>query len=541
MLISKSFSLLSLTVVAIACICGTESQAQSSPLKEKINAKADSSNEQIVLDVDASVGCTFPPVPANPDPIDGSVTLTVDTGLAWNMAASSSGDRISNIRTTLDAIIARSGILQGPIVVGSQVLNTETDQSVINQNTLTKPEEVSSLLYATDLGVAASSMLNVAVLGSDFTFTLEDIQSKLLATGQFNTVSIINLRVVTPLLSELQAFDAVQVFSDFNYLNSQELGNNMADYVDSDGGVVCMMLEVGSGNGEIANTSRMMQSRWNNDGYYAIPRGGHVAEDRGTLGTVYDANHPIIEGVSTFDGGRFRTFTYDISPGSIRVADWSDGRPLVVTKTIGGKRRADLAFYPSSIGNGWDPATDGAVLMANALTFVSSPADPCYATYDVLFDTNATPTAAVCNDTELPACDPGALASDTTYYWQVIAKNPAGETAGPVWSFTTVADCDLDDTPDATDNCPTVPNADQADADMNGFGDLCDGPNDADHDGDVDGNDASDLAGYLFGPDVVVSQACQDVHDNDLDADVDLVDWAAFQRAFTGAIASPCD
>ena len=49
-------------------------------------------------------------------------------------------------------------------------------------------------------------------------------------------------------------------------------------------------------------------------------------------------------------------------------------------------------------------------------------------------------------------------------------------------------DTDLDGIPDAEDNCPTTPNADQADADFDGAGDVCDAcPADADNDADSDG------------------------------------------------------
>ncbi|MHC4326792.1 MAG: LamG-like jellyroll fold domain-containing protein [Planctomycetota bacterium] len=44
--------------------------------------------------------------------------------------------------------------------------------------------------------------------------------------------------------------------------------------------------------------------------------------------------------------------------------------------------------------------------------------------------------------------DPGALASDTTYYWAVDQFTPTGTVAGPVWSFTTL------DTDIATDPAP---------------------------------------------------------------------------------------
>ncbi len=54
------------------------------------------------------------------------------------------------------------------------------------------------------------------------------------------------------------------------------------------------------------------------------------------------------------------------------------------------------------------------------------------------------------------------------------------------------SDTDFDGVPDNVDNCPAIPNTDQADADMDGLGDVCDAnPNnpDADEDGVLDGDD----------------------------------------------------
>jgi hypothetical protein len=63
-------------------------------------------------------------------------------------------------------------------------------------------------------------------------------------------------------------------------------------------------------------------------------------------------------------------------------------------------------------------------------------------TYDVYFDSNDPPVQVICNDIDVPMCEPGTLKANTRYYWQVVAENPCGETHGPsgpgnCWSFTT--------------------------------------------------------------------------------------------------------
>jgi hypothetical protein len=58
--------------------------------------------------------------------------------------------------------------------------------------------------------------------------------------------------------------------------------------------------------------------------------------------------------------------------------------------------------------------------------------------YDVYFGTDNPPTQLLCadvNDIDM-TCDP-TLTCAQTYYWQVVAKNCAATTAGPIWSFTT--------------------------------------------------------------------------------------------------------
>jgi len=203
---------------------------------------------------------------------------------------------------------------------------------------------------------------------------LADIQTKLMATGQFTKVDTMNVHSTTPSLATLQEYRAVMVFSDADYADPVALGNVMANYADKGCGVVCAVSEVAG--------SSQMQGRWDKGEYYAIPRSIRFGGSRMPMSTVYDLAHPIMQGVSTFNGGTnsYRSYANSVTPGTVRIADWLDGRPLVVTKVIGKSRRVDLGFFPvSSDGRegSWDASTDGARLMANSLTWAAdkSPAD----------------------------------------------------------------------------------------------------------------------------------------------------------------------
>ncbi|MEN6627406.1 MAG: fibronectin type III domain-containing protein [Candidatus Sumerlaeia bacterium] len=58
--------------------------------------------------------------------------------------------------------------------------------------------------------------------------------------------------------------------------------------------------------------------------------------------------------------------------------------------------------------------------------------------YDVYFGTTNPPTTKLIDGAVTAEISPGALDYETTYYWQVVAHNLAGDTVGPVWSFRTL-------------------------------------------------------------------------------------------------------
>ncbi len=158
---------------------------------------------------------------------------------------------------------------------------------------------------------------------------------------------------------------------------------------------------------------------------------------------------------------------------------------------------------------------------ALALAFVASACDdgnPCTAN-DVCWD-------GVCSG-EPVDCDDG---DDCTV-----------DTCDPLTGCAhTLFDCDADGVCDWDDNCVSVPNAAQMDADSNGWGDACEGVFDSDHDGDVDLADWGHFAGCMTGPNQLPGAGCAAVHDFDTNGSIDLADVAVYQQSFTGATAPVC-
>ena len=279
-------------------------------------------------------------------------------------------DALARVRAALDSLIERSGILDGAISVPVVAVRPNESGHVVDATAYAAPEDIARVLTAAEAGITTDAPLNVAVCGAESSATYrEDVQAKLLGTGQFNSVSLIAANTVTPTLEELQAFDAVIVWSNTSYADDTAIGDVMADYVDSGGGVVSAVFEVAGGMGY------NMKGRWLSGEYPVIPYGNKLS-GTASLGTIHQPAHPIMTSVAAFDGGSssWRPTTTSLNPAATLIAEWSDGKPLVAVMEIGGVARADLGLFPPSadVASGaWDPTTDGALLMANALTWVA--------------------------------------------------------------------------------------------------------------------------------------------------------------------------
>ncbi|MFV2014189.1 MAG: WD40/YVTN/BNR-like repeat-containing protein, partial [Candidatus Heimdallarchaeota archaeon] len=270
----------------------------------------------------------------------------------------------NSIDEIIESIRERIGILKKPIVISKSSVSIGSGTQSVNIE-FTEPDQIANVKYF----INSSFTTNIAVLGSPSTLIWnDDVQTKLLSTGLFNSVSVINIAAVTPTLGELQVFDAVLVYSDSpGYANSILFGDNLADYVDLGGGVVCAVF---------STASIPFGGRFDTDNYWVIPPSSQLQGTREFLGTIYQPSSPLLIGVSSFDGGAssFRQTSFDIFSGATKIADWTDGRALIATRMVGGTDRVDLGFFPPSSDSRsdfWESTTDGDRLMANSLLYVA--------------------------------------------------------------------------------------------------------------------------------------------------------------------------
>jgi parallel beta-helix repeat protein len=173
----------------------------------------------------------------------------------------------------------------------------------------------------------------------------EPLRSQLLALGGLGTLDVFDAQSATPSLAQLQAYDVVITWSNYPYFDRIAMGDVLADYLDSDGNVIC---------GEFVHydtTYYGLGGRFVNDGYDPL-----YSENLGYPGIwanlgVYDPNHPIMQGV-TSAGDDYRDLV-GLSPGATLIASWDDGEEFVATK----RNAVSINSYPG-IYNHWTGDVD---------------------------------------------------------------------------------------------------------------------------------------------------------------------------------------
>jgi hypothetical protein len=214
--------------------------------------------------------------------------------------------------------------------------------------------------------------IDVAVLGAATAVQVTDVVNHIIAGDpRIASATGVVITTVTPTLAELQAFDAVLVFTNSTPQSSVNLGNNLADYVDGGGGVVLTMFAI-----RASVSNRTIEGRFMTDNYYCIERSvGTSTTGTATLGTVHVPSSPLMANVNTFNGGTssFRS-PAPLNANATRIADWSTGQILIATRADLPGGRVDLGFFAVSqlaSGGSWLVNTDGAIILRNAVVVAS--------------------------------------------------------------------------------------------------------------------------------------------------------------------------
>jgi hypothetical protein len=199
---------------------------------------------------------------------------------------------------------------------------------------------------------------------------IDDVELQLDGTGLVAADTFLT-NAGTPTLAELQGYDSVIVFTDAGVSDPMAFGDILGQYIDGGGAVVDATFtpNVPITGGFIA--------------YELYSASGQSNGANLGIGVIPVPSHPIMDNVNTFDGGTasFHNTAGTIAAGAVVVAEYTTTDPLIiVAENVGpaNARRAFLNFYPPSIDardDFWDVASDGAIIMANALRWTANYSD----------------------------------------------------------------------------------------------------------------------------------------------------------------------
>jgi probable HAF family extracellular repeat protein len=206
----------------------------------------------------------------------------------------------------------------------------------------------------------------VAILAASTDAALEEVRFNVRNSGLFRGVDAIRLRRDDPALtaSVLSRYDAVLLFSTELFNSSVNVGNLLANFVDSGKGVVV--------------TPSGVEGRLATGGYLPFYN-QRPGMDRSLSLRKELPQHPILRGINSVEAQYAERTEIDIAPDVVHVARWSNGDPLLGLRKIGNGRIAGFNMIaPSELHHSWSWKTnsDGGKLLANALYWAANPRSP---------------------------------------------------------------------------------------------------------------------------------------------------------------------
>ncbi len=235
-----------------------------------------------------------------------------------------------------------------------------------------RPEDVVKV-YTPSKSALSNAVSNIAVLGADGQYgevsLNNNVAQYLVNSGRFASVTTMNGCYFTPTLNELQMFDGVVAFGWYYWDNPTAIGNVLADFVDG-GGRLMVAIAANATGGDW-----QIKGRFNTQNYWLIsPNGGDFTATY-SMGTVHHPEHPIMSGVSSVVCGAKLSNSAVVPAGAVRLADFTDGTPLIVIREENGNRRVDISFpvITKRVNPiGIDSTSNAELMIVNALDWLAN-------------------------------------------------------------------------------------------------------------------------------------------------------------------------
>ncbi|KAJ3424156.1 btb/poz domain-containing protein [Anaeramoeba flamelloides] len=226
---------------------------------------------------------------------------------------------------------------------------------------------------------------------------IQDLKDSL-NNPNIKTIDTIVVTSKIPSLSYLKKYSVLLVYSLDKFHNSSLLGDRLASFVDSGGGIVIsaypsLLLE----NGDLTSTSTNNETEKENSNenffkseflggriteksFLPVAKGKLLKASHLKMGNKNFPNHPILKNVHDFNGGNSSlhcNLSLSTDGNSQIISEWEDSTPLIAIKKKNPKAGyvVVLNFCPlsSNVGtsNFWLHSTDGNVILCNSIIFAS--------------------------------------------------------------------------------------------------------------------------------------------------------------------------
>ena len=171
--------------------------------------------------------------------------------------------------------------------------------------------------------------------GSGFLNLLRSID----VVGQMDDVDFLFLGPAdVPTVDQMLGYDVVifatnwATFSSTFDLTRRTIGNNLADYLDISGGAVVTLMATYD-NSPFYGDLFTLLGRYVEDDYGAFQKTTYGFTP-GSLGTVYEPDHPVMQGVHRLTSPFIHSGDYSLTEGAQLLADWDDGNSAIAVKEL---------------------------------------------------------------------------------------------------------------------------------------------------------------------------------------------------------------